>query len=72
MAENKFSTREIIPQQTFISYEDVSDLSFEEIGLLEAYSSSYSNEHINLILKYIRQGMTFDQAHIQASKETNE
>lgn len=71
-SENKFTTRETISQQKFVSYEDVSDLSFEQIGLLEAYSSSYSNEHIILILKYIRQGMSFDEAHIQASKETNE
>lgn len=71
-AENKFTTRETIPQQKLVSYEDVSDLTFEQIGLLEAYASSYSNDHIVLILKYIRQGMSFDQAHIQASKETNE
>lgn len=71
-AENKFTTKETIPKQKLVSYDDVSDLTFEQIGLLEAYSSSYSNNHISLIIKYIRSGMTFDQAHSQALKETNE
>jgi hypothetical protein len=72
LAENKFSTRETIPQQKYVSDYDISDLSFEEIGLLEAYASSYSELHIALIVKHLRQGLSFDQAHAQASKETNE
>lgn len=71
MAENLFTTKTTIPQQKFISDDDVSDLSFEQIGLLEAYSSSYSREHIQLIIKYIRQGMNFDQAHQQATEDLN-
>lgn len=72
MAENSFSTRTSIPKQDLISDYDLSDLSFEQIGLIEAYISSYSSEHIQLIIKYIREGLTFDQAHQQASRDLND
>lgn len=72
LAENKFSTRETIPQQKYVSNYDISDLTFEEVGLLEAYASSYSELHIALIVKYLRQGLNFNQAHAEALKETNE
>lgn len=72
MANNTFSTEESIPNQTIKSDYDLSDLSFENIGLIEAYASSYSGEHISLIIKYLREGYTFDQAHAQALEETNE
>lgn len=72
MAENSFSTRTSIPKQDIISDYDLSDLSFEQIGLIEAYISSYSSEHIQLIIKYIREGLTFDQAHRQATRDLND
>lgn len=72
LAENSFSIKNDIPQQTVVSDYDLSDLTFEQIGLIEAYASSYSAEHIGLIVKYIRLGFTFDQAHRKASEELND
>jgi hypothetical protein len=67
-----FNEEQIIPQQTYTSEDNLSDLTFEQIGLLEAYSSNYSKEHIDLMVKYIREGLTFDQAHLRALREMNE
>lgn len=67
-----FNEEQIIPQQTYTSEDDISDLTFEQIGLLEAYSSSYSKEHIDLMVKYIREGLTFNQAHLRTLREMNE
>lgn len=67
-----FNQEQIIPQQTYTSEDDLSDLTFEQIGLLEAYSSNYSKEHIDLMVKYIREGLTFDQSHLKALREMNE
>jgi hypothetical protein len=72
LAENKFTTKQTITEQKTISSNDVSDLGFEQVGLLEAYASSYSDEHINLMISYIRKGLTFDQAHQRALKDLNE
>ncbi len=72
MAENSFSTKNTITQQKYVADDDVSDLGFENVGLLEAYSSSYSREHIALMIAYIRKGMSFDQAHQEALKDLNE
>ena len=41
---------------------DLSDLTMEQAGLIEAYMSIYSMDRINLIIKFIREGLTFDQA----------
>lgn len=71
LPENKFSTKIESPEQTIVSEDDVSDLTFEQIGLLEAYSSSFSEDHIRLIISYLRKGLTFEQAHQEALKETN-
>jgi len=67
-----FNEEQIIPQQTYTSEDDLSDLTFEQVGLLEAYSSNYSKEHIDLMVKYIREGLTFDQSHLRALREMNE
>ena len=69
-AENAFSTSsEKITQQKQVSDYDVSDLKFEDVALLEAYASSYPDEHILRIVEYLRKGMTFDQGHQQALKD---
>ena len=67
-----FNQEQIIPQQTYTSEDNLSDLTFEQVGLLEAYSSNYSKEHIDLMVKYIREGLTFDQSHLRALREMNE
>ncbi len=72
MAENSFSTKNTITQQKYVADNDISDLGFENAGLLEAYSSSYSQEHIALMIAYIRKGMSFNQAHQQALEDLNE
>ena len=58
-----------IPVQIFSSEGDISDLSFENRALLEAYSTDYSKEHILLMIKLIRDGHSFDQAHQKALRE---
>lgn len=67
-----FNQEQIIPHQTYTSEDNLSDLTFEQVGLLEAYSSNYSKEHIDLMVKYIREGLTFDQSHLRALREMNE
>jgi len=61
-----------VPTQTLQSNSDISDLSMENIALLEAYSTDYSKEHIDLMIKFIREGHSFDQAHEKALRGTNE
>jgi hypothetical protein len=58
-------------EQSLVTESDYSGLSFEEIGLLEAYSTDYSKSHIDLMIKFIREGMTFSQAHQKALREFN-
>lgn len=58
--------------QDLSSYEDYSGLSPEDIALLEVYSTDYNSEHINLMVKFLREGLTFNQAHQKALRENNE
>lgn len=67
-----FQSDQVIPEQKNKSDLDLSGLSLEQIGLLEAYSSSYSYDHIALIIKYIKEGLTFDQAHLRALRDQDE
>lgn len=61
-----------IPVQGFSSEVDLSSLSFEDRALLEAYSTDYSREHILLMIKFIKDGHSFDQAHEKALREQSE
>jgi hypothetical protein len=70
--EYGFNEEQVIPQQVYSSENDLSDLTFEQVGLLEAYSSTYSKEHIDLMIKYIREGLSFDQSHQRALRDSNE
>jgi hypothetical protein len=67
-----FQSEQTLPEQKNKSELDLSGLSIEQVGLIQAYSSSYSNQHISLIVKYIQEGLTFDQAHERALREENE
>jgi len=67
-----FQSEQTLPEQKNRSELDLSGLSIEQVGLIQAYSSSYSNQHISLIVKYIQEGLTFDQAHERALREENE
>lgn len=59
-------------RQDLISKEDYSDLSFEDIALLEVYSTDYPKSHIDLIVKFLREGLTFSQAHQKALRDQND
>jgi hypothetical protein len=72
MAENNYSTDQKIMSQDIISDDDISDLSYENRGLLEAYASSYNREHMLLIVKYLRTGSSFDEAHRKAEEDLSE
>lgn len=60
------------PRQDYASEYSVDGLTNEQIGLLEAYSSDYSRDHILYMIKLIKQGNTFEQAHQLALEEINE
>lgn len=65
-----FSKKQETPKQTYKSELDLSDLTIEQAGLIEAYMSIYSMDVINLIIKYIREDLTFDQALERTLRET--
>jgi hypothetical protein len=68
--EYGFSSTEEIPQQSYKSDLDLSDLTLEQAGLVEAYMSVYTMDIINIIIKYIREGLNFDQALERSLRET--
>lgn len=61
-----------IPNQNSSLTDDFEGLNEEQIALIEAYSSSYSQAHIGLIVKYLKTGYEFQQAHQKALRELNE
>lgn len=71
-AEYGFSKDSQIPKQSFSSIDDYEGLNSEQIALVEAYSSSYSQNHIGLLIKYLKAGYEFQIAHQKALKENNE
>lgn len=60
-----------IEYQELQSDEDYSDLSYEDVALLEVYATDYSRDHLDLIVKFIREGLNFSQAHQRALREGN-
>lgn len=58
--------------QKYTTEIDLSDLTIEQAGLVQAYSSKYSSSTISLLIKYIREGLNFDQALDKAIRENNE
>lgn len=71
-AEYGFSDTEEPIKQVYESSLDLSDLTVEQAGLIEAYMSIYSMDVINLIVKYVREGLTFDQALEKTLRETKD
>lgn len=59
-------------EQKFVNEIDLSNLTIEQVGLIEAYSTKYSKSTIALIVKYIKEGLNFDQSLEKALRETNE
>lgn len=70
--EYVFSRDSRIPKQDYSVNDDFSGLTSEQIALIEAYSSTYSQDHISLIIKYLKDGYEFHQAHQKALREQNE
>lgn len=58
-----------IEYQELKSNEDYSDLSYEDVALLEVYATDYSRSHLDLIVKFLREGLNFSQAHQRALRE---
>ena len=58
-----------IEYQELQSNEDYSDLSYEDVALLEVYATDYSRDHLDLIIKFLREGLNFSQAHQRALRE---
>lgn len=66
-----FGNSEQQTEQNLESNIDYSDLSFEHVALLEAYLTDYSADHIRQMIDYIRDGMSFEQAHEKALRESD-
>lgn len=67
-----FSKTPDLPEQTLSAFDNYEGLSQEQVALVEAYSSSYSQNHMSLLIKYLKDGYEFSQAHQKALKEINE
>lgn len=61
-----------IPEQKYSSLNSLEDLTAEQAALVEAYSTSYSRNHMELIVKFLKEGYDFQVSHKKALKETNE
>lgn len=69
--EYGFNPDNDVPSQALIPENDFTGLTTEQIGLIEAYSTDYPKEHIDLIIKFLKEGLNFNQAHERALRETN-
>jgi len=69
--EYGFNQSSDIPSQNLVVENNLSGLTQEQIGLIEAYSTDYPKNHIDLIIKFIKEGLTFNQAHERALRELN-
>ena len=70
-SEYGFNPDNDVPSQTLMPENDFTGLTTEQIGLIEAYSTDYPKEHIDLIIKFLKEGLNFNQAHERALRETN-
>jgi hypothetical protein len=66
------SDNQTVPTQDFVSQYSSEGLTEEQIKLIEAYRTDYSLEHILRIVNLIKTGLTFEEAHITALRESNE
>ena len=71
MFEYGFNPDDDVPSQTLMPESDMTGLTTEQIGLIEAYSTDYPKEHIDLIIKFLKEGLNFSQAQERALRETN-
>lgn len=69
--EYGFNPDDDVPSQTLMPESDVTGLTTEQIGLIEAYSTDYPKEHIDLVIKFLKEGLNFNQAQERALRETN-
>ena len=69
--EYGFNPDDDVPSQTLMPESDMTGLTTEQIGLIEAYSTDYPKEHIDLIIKFLKEGLNFSQAQERALRETN-
>lgn len=72
VGEYGFAKTEQPTSQTYTSEYDLTGLTNEQISLLEIYQNDYSKEHILLMVKFIQQGNTLEQAHKMALEGKNE
>jgi hypothetical protein len=61
-----------VVSQKYSSMENYEGLTLEQIGLVEAYSSDFSQQHINMIIGLLKEGYDFQQAHQKALRDLNE
>lgn len=57
------------PSQDYSSIDNLDGLSMEQIALVEAYSTTFSQEHMNYVVTLLKQGYEFQQAHQKALRD---
>lgn len=65
------SELEEVPSQNNLPDYDTTGLNEEDIELLEIYKAEYTANHISNIVKLLKLGMTFEQAHQISLREIN-
>ena len=58
-------------QQNLLTDIDYSGIPTEYMPLLEAYLTDYSVDHVNSMIKHIKDGLNFNQAHERALRESS-
>lgn len=53
----------LVTKQTLESDPDYSDLSLEQLALLEVYLNDYGKDHVDLMVQYVSDGLTIIEAH---------
>lgn len=57
------------PSQEYSSIDNLSGLSMEHIALVEAYSTTFSIRHMDYVVKLLKEGYEFQQAHQKALRD---
>lgn len=66
------SDTQSVPVQELSSQYTTDGLTEEQIKLIDAYKTDYSSEHILRVVNLIKTGLTFEEAHLTALRESNE
>lgn len=57
------------PSQDYSSIDNLDGLSMEQVALVEAYSTTFSSEHMAYVVRLLKEGYEFQQAHQKALRD---